>query len=83
MAGIAAFLLTYVRIHLPEEQTAALRSHRRMRAVLRRLAEKGPGHYRHEKRDGYYFVDISLYEDNLFGKEKGFIDATLGDLLNG
>ncbi|KAK4208244.1 major intracellular serine protease [Rhypophila decipiens] len=81
LAGIAAFLLTYARIHLTTEQATALRSHRRMQAVLRRLAEKGPGGYRHEKRDGYYFVDISLYEDSLFGKDKAFIDATLGDLL--
>jgi hypothetical protein len=82
MAGIAAFLLAYARTHLSREQAAALRSHKRMRAVLRRVAEKGMGGGEYRPRDGYHFVDLSLYADSLFGKSKDFIDLTIGDILN-
>jgi hypothetical protein len=81
-AGIAAFLLAYARIHLPE-RAAALRSHKRMRVIMRRLAEKGAGGGGYEPRDGCHFVDLSLYADSLFGKDKEFIDLTIGDLLSG
>ncbi|RFU35462.1 hypothetical protein B7463_g889, partial [Scytalidium lignicola] len=77
-AAIAAFLLLYVRIHLPDKADR-LKSQRRMRAVLRRVAEKGEGF---KPRDGYYFIDLSLYMDSLFGKEKAFIDLTVGDILS-
>ncbi|KAI0599832.1 pfs domain-containing protein [Biscogniauxia sp. FL1348] len=77
-AGIAAFLLLYVRVHMPE-LAHALKDQKRMKAVLKRVAEKGVDY---NPRDGYYFVDLSLYADSLFGKEKGLIDLTIGDLLS-
>ncbi|KAI1658708.1 pfs domain-containing protein [Daldinia decipiens] len=76
-AGIAAFLLQYARLHLPEKADA-LKRQKRMEAVLRRVAEKGPSH---KTRDEYHFIDLSLYADSLFGKDKRFIDLTIGDLL--
>jgi subtilisin family serine protease len=83
LAGISAFLLTYARVHLPERRAAELRGHKRMKAVLRRVAAKGTGGGGYKPRDGYYFVDISLYADSLFGKDKEFIDLTIADLLGG
>lgn len=80
MAGIAAFLLTYARVHLPD-RASALKSRKRMTALLRRVAEKGTGSGGYKPRDGYHFVDLSLYSDSLFGKDKEFIDLTIRDLL--
>lgn len=76
-AGIAAFILQYARLHLPEKADM-LKRQKRMKAVLRRVAEKGPSY---KARDGYHFIDLSLYADSLFGKDKRFIDLTIGDLL--
>ncbi|KAI1636336.1 pfs domain-containing protein [Biscogniauxia mediterranea] len=76
-AGIAAFLLLYARVHMPDIANA-LKDQKRMKAVLKRVAEKGVDY---KPRDGYHFVDLSLYTDSLFGKEKGLIDLTIGDLL--
>lgn len=50
----------------------------RMKDVLMRVAEKTQSS---ERRDGYNYVAMSLYEDNLFGKGKEFIDVTLRELL--
>lgn len=80
LVGISAFLLMYARANLPDK-APALRSQKWMRAVLKRLAEKGAGSA-NQLRDGYYFVDLSLYKDSLFGREKDFINATCRDLLN-
>jgi len=82
MAGISAFLLRYAKVHLPE-QAKALRSRKGMLAVLRRVAEKGTGSGGYKPRDGYHFIDLSLYSDSLFGKDKEFIDLTIRDLLSG
>lgn len=78
-AGIAAFLLHYARIHIPEKADM-LKRQKRMKAVLRRISEKGSAQ---KLRDGYHFIDISLYSDGLFGKDKEFIDLTIRDLLRG
>ncbi|KAI1427237.1 pfs domain-containing protein [Xylaria sp. FL1777] len=77
-AGIAAFLLLYVKVHLPEK-ASALKSSERMEAMLKRIAEKGE---MYKPRDGYHFIDLSLYNDSLFGKEKGYIDHIIRDLLS-
>lgn len=77
MAGMAAFLMMYASIHLPE-QAHALRKQDAIKALLRRLAEKGSGY---RPRDEYHFVDISLRPDNLFGKGQDFIDETIKDVL--
>ncbi|KAK1975649.1 pfs domain-containing protein [Colletotrichum cereale] len=77
MAGISAFLMTYARIHLPQ-RADALKKQKTIKAVLRRLAERGIGC---KTRDDYHFVNVSLYSDNLFGKGKAFIDGTLMDIL--
>lgn len=78
MAGIAAFLLLYARLNLPDK-AHLLKRRRRMIALLQRIAQKGQGR---GLRDGYYFVDVSLYSDTLFGKDKVYIDQTIGDILN-
>lgn len=80
LVGISAFLVMYARINLPDK-SAAMKSRKRMMAVLRRIADKGSGSA-HHLRDGYHFVDLSLYTDSLFGRDKDFIDATLRDLLS-
>ncbi|KAL6817784.1 peptidase S8/S53 domain-containing protein [Trichoderma sp. SZMC 28015] len=77
-AGIAGFLLLYAKIHLLD-RADALKSRRRMQALLKRVVEKEVGQ---TARDGYYFVDLSLYSDSLFGKSKEFIDETIRDVLN-
>jgi len=80
LVGIAAFLLMYARANLPDK-ASAMKSQKRMEAVLKRVAEKGSGSA-HQLRDGYHFVDVSLHTDSLFGRDKEFIDATLRDLLS-
>ncbi|XXG96336.1 hypothetical protein Hte_002618 [Hypoxylon texense] len=77
-AGIAAFLLQYTRQCLPGKADM-LKRQKRMKAVLRRVAEKGPAY---NPRDGYHFIDLSLYADGLFGKGKSFVDHIIGDLLS-
>ncbi|KAL6804134.1 peptidase S8/S53 domain-containing protein [Trichoderma sp. SZMC 28012] len=77
-AGIAAFLLLYTKIHLPDKADA-LKSRRRMQALLKRVAEKEVGQM---PRDGYHFIDLSLHSDSLFGRGKNYIDETIRDVLN-
>ncbi|KAK6222241.1 pfs domain-containing protein [Colletotrichum tabaci] len=77
MAGMTAFLMMYARIHLPQ-QAHALKKQKAVKALLRRLADKGTGC---KPRDDYHFVNLSLYSDNLFGKGKSFIDGTIKDIL--
>ncbi len=79
MAGIAAFLLLYARLHLPES-AHLLKGRRHMVALLQRIAQKGQGT---GLRDGYYYVDLSLFEDHLFGKDKLYIDQVIRDVLHG
>lgn len=78
MAGIAAFLLLYARLRLPAS-ASLLKIRSRMIMLLQRIAQKGQGG---GLRDGYYFVDVSLYADSLFGKDKALIDQTIKDILN-
>lgn len=77
MAGISAFLLSYVRIHLPSKFNA-IKKQKGLIAVLGRIAEKGHA----KERGGYHFVDLSLFNDNLFGKEDDFIRCTIRDILD-
>lgn len=78
LAGIAGFLLSYVRANLPDVADV-LRRRDKMEKLLRRVAVKGSNY---EPRDGYHFVDLSLYADSMFGKAKEFIDGTIRDILN-
>lgn len=78
MVGIAAFLLLYARLSLPESANL-LKIRSRMIMLLQRIAQKGQAG---GLRDGYYFVDVSLYADSLFGKDKALIDQTIKDILN-
>ena len=77
MAGIAAFLLLYTRLNLPD-MAHLLRNRNRMMALLQRIAQKDR---RGGTRDGYHFVDVSLYHDSLFGKDKVYIDQVIRDVL--
>ncbi|KAH8777847.1 hypothetical protein F5883DRAFT_696801 [Diaporthe sp. PMI_573] len=77
MVGVAALLVTYIRLHIPDRAEAV--KQRSMENLLRKVAQKGPDG---EERDGYWFVDLSLFNDSLFGKEKEFIDSTIRDILN-
>ncbi|UKZ66230.1 uncharacterized protein TrAtP1_007404 [Trichoderma atroviride] len=77
-AGIAGFLLLYSRIYLPDK-ASALKNRQKMQALLRQIAEKERGQ---TVRDGYYFIDLSLYADCLFGKSLDFIDATIRNVLS-
>lgn len=77
-AGIAGFLLLYTKINLPDKADA-LKSRRRMQALLKRVAEKEAGQ---TARDGYYFISLSLDHDSLFGRGKNYIDETIRDLLS-
>lgn len=80
VAGIAGFLLLYTRMHLPEH-AKALKSHKRMEALLKKVAEKGHSGGSRSIRDGYHFVDLSLHPDCLFGKEESYINAIIKDVL--
>ncbi|KAH8742705.1 putative subtilisin [Diaporthe sp. PMI_573] len=75
--GIAAFLLQYARLHLAD-QADLLKRKSKMQEVFLKIAEKTQ---RSKERDDYHYVALSLYADNLFGKDKQFIDVTLGEIL--
>ncbi|UKZ74547.1 hypothetical protein TrVFT333_002217 [Trichoderma virens FT-333] len=66
MAGIAAFLLQYSRLHLSERASSALKRKEKMEALLKRCAERGPNY---APRGNYYYVELSLHQHNLFGRE--------------
>lgn len=57
LAGIAAFLLQYARLHLPENEALELKRKDRMEAVLKKCAEP---------RNGYLYVELSLILRHLF-----------------
>lgn len=78
MVGIASMLMLYARLYL-SESAPALKKQQVMENLLRRVAQKG---HEEGKRGEYYFVDISLYNDSLFGKPKALINATILDILN-
>lgn len=65
LAGIAAFLLQYARLHLSDKEVMAMRRKENMEALLRRCAKRGPNC---STRDGYYYVELSLHKHNLFGQ---------------
>ncbi|KAM0259351.1 hypothetical protein ACHAQJ_003383 [Trichoderma viride] len=75
MAGIAAFLLQYARLHLPERASSALKRKEKMEALLKRCAERGPNY---APRGKYYYVELSLHRHNLFGRE---IDRISDEIL--
>lgn len=75
-AAIAAFLLQYVRLYLPEHAHMFKRPPR-MKSVLRKISQRSS-----KDRDGYQFIAVSCYSDNLFGKEQEFINYTLRDMLS-
>ncbi|RYP00369.1 hypothetical protein DL766_010475 [Monosporascus sp. MC13-8B] len=75
--GIAAFLLQYARLHLADKADM-LRRQSKMKDVLLKIAEKTQQSI---SWDGYNYVVLSLFSDDLFGKDKQFIDLTLGELL--
>lgn len=77
-AGIAGFLLQYARLHLLPKEALALKRRDMMMAVFKRVAERGPNY---RPRDGYYYIELSLNPDNLFGKDKQLIDLELADIL--
>jgi subtilisin family serine protease len=75
--GIAAFLLQYTRIHMPDI-ASMLKRQEKMTAVFLKIAEKTQSS---RSRDDYSYVALSLFSDNLFGKDKKLIDITLEELL--
>uniref|UniRef100_A0A8H7K8C9 Peptidase S8/S53 domain-containing protein n=1 Tax=Bionectria ochroleuca TaxID=29856 RepID=A0A8H7K8C9_BIOOC len=77
LVGIAAFLLQYARIHLPDK-AHMLRRQEKMKSVLLKISDKTQ---KSITRDGYNYIALNLFADNLFGKSKVFIDETIGDLL--
>lgn len=66
LAGIAAFLLLFARLHLPAHKAAELKRKDKIEALLKRCSEKGPHPTR---RDGYYYVALSLHKQTLFGED--------------
>ncbi|KAL7940991.1 subtilisin-like protein [Trichoderma barbatum] len=79
MAGIAAFLLMYARLHLSEEDAVKLKSKATMEALFKRCAERGPNY---APRGNYHYVELSLYDHNLFGKEMDRINSEILDILD-
>ncbi|KAH6960043.1 hypothetical protein BKA56DRAFT_662563 [Ilyonectria sp. MPI-CAGE-AT-0026] len=71
VAGIAAFLLQYARLHLRESAALELKRKEKMEALLRRCAERGPNY---KPRDGYFYVELSLNGHNLFGEELEWVN---------
>lgn len=74
LAGIAAFLLQYARLHLSEKEVMKMRRKENMEALLRRCAERGPNY---STRDGYYYVELSLHKHNMFGQDLDFINMCI------
>lgn len=75
--GIAAFLLQYAGLHLPEH-AHLLKRQFKMKEALLTIAEKTQ---KSINRDDYHYITLSLHPDNLFGKDKNSIDVTLRELL--
>lgn len=73
MVAIAVFLLTYVRMNLPN-YAGELKKKHRMVQLLRCVARKGE---ESGERDGFHFVDVSTDADSLFSKEKGYINIKM------
>lgn len=75
--GLAAFLMQYARLHLPD-LAHLLKRQSKMKDILLKIAEKTQ---KSSSRDGYHYITLSLNSDNLFGKNKQYIDVTLCELL--
>lgn len=65
IAGIAAFLLHYARIHLTDDEAQALKRREKMELLLKRCAQRGANY---KPRDDYFYVELSLHKHNLFGQ---------------
>ncbi|KAJ5185902.1 Peptidase S8/S53 subtilisin/kexin/sedolisin [Penicillium cf. griseofulvum] len=76
--AIAAFILQYAQLYLPDK-ASMLKRQSKMKAVLRRISEKSLDS---RVRDDYHFVALNGYSDNLFGKDQGFINHVLRDILS-
>ncbi|KAK7715733.1 hypothetical protein SLS63_011322 [Diaporthe eres] len=74
LAGIAAFLLQYARLHLSEKEVMKMKRKENMEALLRRCAERGPNYC---TRNGYYYVELSLHKHNMFGQDLEFINMCI------
>lgn len=74
LAGIAAFLLQYARLHLSEKEVMKMKRKENMEALLRRCAERGPNY---TPRHGYYYVELSLHNHNMFGQDLEFINMCI------
>ncbi|KAJ4003173.1 hypothetical protein NW752_011653 [Fusarium irregulare] len=70
IAGTAAFLLQYARLHLTSDEALAMKRREKMEAVLKRCAVRGPNY---QPRDGYFSVDLSLDKHNLFGQRAEWV----------
>ncbi|KAM0421241.1 hypothetical protein ACHAPT_010963 [Fusarium lateritium] len=78
VAGMAAFLLQYARLHLSEGEALMLKRREKMEALLRRCAVRGPSY---QPRDGYFFVHLSLDKHNLFGGELDWVSYEISRAL--
>jgi hypothetical protein len=78
MVGIAAFLLQYASLHLPQKQALALKRREKMEALLRRCAIRGPNY---KPRDDYFYVHLSLHKHNLFGGELDWVNYEISRAL--
>ncbi|KAH7161648.1 hypothetical protein EDB81DRAFT_683583 [Dactylonectria macrodidyma] len=78
VAGIAAFLLQYARLHLSESEALALKRREKMEALLRRCAVRGPSY---QPRDGYFYLHLGLDKHNLFGGELDWVSYEISRAL--
>lgn len=78
MAGIAAFLLQYARLHIPAEEALKFKSKENMEALLKRCAERGPNY---AIRDEYFYIELSLNRHNLFGGKLDDINYEISKCL--
>lgn len=78
IAGIAAFLLQYARLHLQESEALALKRKERMEALLKRCAERGSNY---KPRDEYFYIELSLDAHNLFGRKLEWVNYEIRKTL--
>lgn len=74
MSGLAGFLLTYARLHVPD-QAREFKKKKHMVALLKHTSVKEPSGHVFPTSDGYYFVDIRRHSHALFGKGKEEINT--------
>ncbi|RSM12539.1 hypothetical protein CEP52_002365 [Fusarium oligoseptatum] len=78
VAGMAAFLLQFARLHLSEGEALAVKRREKMEALLRRCAMRGPSY---QPRNGYFFVHLSLDNHNMFGEELEWVSHEISKAL--